>query len=225
MTCHRRIPCTAHVLIVATFASLALILVFGAEAGTPPGVLPGAELLENVQLTVMPAVDVTALLVEDQKRAVTDTPRPLRVGTSLPVSFTPEYSGTWETLADGSRLWRLRIVSPGALNLSLGLDRFDLPSGAALWVHDPDGGYVQGPYTSKNRNRVAGHRDHRGQPRIPFLRPRNGLRNKRSRTASLPGQRGLPRGRPVSRSDPRYSIVRDNQQQRGDLQLHRHTRQ
>jgi hypothetical protein len=143
-------------LIVATFASLALILVFGAEAGTPPGVLPGAELLENVQLTVMPAVDVTALLVEDQKRAVTDTPRPLRVGTSLPVSFTPEYSGTWETLADGSRLWRLRIVSPGALNLSLGLDRFDLPSGAALWVHDPDGGYVQGPYTSKNRNRVGG---------------------------------------------------------------------
>lgn len=54
--------------------------------------------------------------------------------------------GTWEQLADGSRLWRLRLSSPGATSLSLRLGRFVVPAEARLWLYVPDRSLVQGPY-------------------------------------------------------------------------------
>ncbi len=74
----------------------------------------------------------------------------------MPVSFSPNSTGTWETLDDGSKVWRLRISSPGALSMNLGLERFDLPAGAKFWIHDAAGAQVQGPYTAKNRNNAGG---------------------------------------------------------------------
>jgi len=126
------------------------------SAGLPPSSLPGAKSVEAVERMVMPEVDVDALLAEDAVRESTGRPVPTRYAKGLPVVFTPANSGTWEELDDGSRLWRLRIASPGALSLSLGLQRFDLPNGAAFWVHDPDGAWVQGPYTAENQNALGG---------------------------------------------------------------------
>jgi hypothetical protein len=72
------------------------------------------------------------------------------------VNITPDSHGTWEALADGSILWRLRIISPGALSLNLGLDRFELPEGATFLVHDSSGAQIRGPYTARNRNADGG---------------------------------------------------------------------
>jgi hypothetical protein len=124
--------------------------------GLPPSALPGVKAVEEVQRMVMPVVDVGALRTEDLERERDGRPVPTRFAKGISVSFSPENSGTWEDLADGSRLWRLRITSPGALSLSLGLDRFDLPAGASFWVHDLNGAWVQGPYTAMNRNALGG---------------------------------------------------------------------
>ena len=126
------------------------------SAGLPPSSLPGVKSVDTVERMVMPAVDIDSLRAEDAERESAGRPVPTRYAKGLPVVFTPANSGTWEELGDGSRLWRLRIASPGALSLSLGLDRFDLPAGAAFWVHDPDGAWVQGPYTTENQNAVGG---------------------------------------------------------------------
>jgi hypothetical protein len=101
-------------------------------------------------------VDVEALLAEDAERESSDEPVAPRFAKNIQVEYTLDTSGTWETLGDGSRLWRLRLSSPGALNLNLGLEHFDLPEGAAFWVHAPDGSWVQGPYTRTNRNALGG---------------------------------------------------------------------
>ncbi len=127
-----------------------------ARRGLASSSLPGAKSVETVERMVMPEVDVDSLLAEDLERESAGRPVPARYAKGLPVVFTPANSGTWEELGDGSRLWRLRIASPGALSLSLGLKRFDLPTGAAFWVHDPDGAWVQGPYTGENRNALGG---------------------------------------------------------------------
>jgi hypothetical protein len=124
--------------------------------GLPASALPGLMPIEEVEHLVMPAVDAEALLAEDLEREGAGKPTPTRFAKRLPVSLSPNNSGTWEDLADGSRLWRLRIVSPGAFSLSLGLERFDLPAGAAFWVHDPNGAWVQGPYTKEDRNALGG---------------------------------------------------------------------
>src|SRR6185503_15543972 len=56
--------------------------------------------------------------------------------------------GTWEVLQDGSRLWRLRIHSPGATDLNFGFTSFHLPKGATLHVVSELDGSYEGPYTA-----------------------------------------------------------------------------
>jgi len=130
---------------------------FSADAGSlPRSALPGVRSIDTIERTEMSWVDVEALLTEDAERERSGVPAPARFAKDLPVAYTPDTSGTWETLDDGSRLWRLRISSPGALSLNLGLERFDLSEGAAFWVHAPDGSWIQGPYTRTNRNALGG---------------------------------------------------------------------
>jgi hypothetical protein len=70
---------------------------------------------------------------------------PYRFAERVDVTLRATEQGRWERLEDGSRLWRLRLHSPGALSLSLHLSRFSLPEGAALWLYDPQGDLIQGP--------------------------------------------------------------------------------
>ena len=131
-------------------------LAIAATRSLPPSMLPETLPLDRVELRDMSQVDTAALLAEDARRERAGVPVPTRYATIQPAAFSPDGSGTWEELADGSRLWRLRIASPEALSLSLGLSRFELPEGAALWIHDPEGAQVQGPYTSADRNTDGG---------------------------------------------------------------------
>jgi hypothetical protein len=112
--------------------------------------------LEQVDLLVMQPIDRDQLLAEDRKRAESaEQPGPLRFAVSERVDVNLRNSGTWHALPDG-RLWRLRIRSPGAVNNNLGITHFDLPAGVKLWIYDPSGKYVNGPYTSRNRDNKGG---------------------------------------------------------------------
>jgi hypothetical protein len=127
-----------------------------AAGSVPRSALPGVKSVDTVQRMVMPEVDVAELLAEDSARENSGAAVPARFAAAIPALFDPDSSGTWETLDDGSKLWRLRIASPGALSLNLGIEKFDLPAGATFWIHDVEGGQVQGPYTAKNRNADGG---------------------------------------------------------------------
>ncbi len=130
---------------------------FSAEARSlPRSALPGVRSIDTIEHREMPRVDVDTLLAEDVERESAGVPVAPRFAKNIQVEYTLDNSGTWETLEDGSRLWRLRLSSAGALSLNLGLDLFDLPEGAAFWVHAPDGARVQGPYTAQNRNTLGG---------------------------------------------------------------------
>ncbi len=144
-------------LITALIVCIVSTTPLAAAAGSlPRSALPGAQSIATIERREMPRVNVEALLAEDAEREGSGKPVAPRFAKSIQVAYTPDTSGTWETLDDGSRLWRLRISSPGALSLNLGLDRFDLPKDAAFWVHAPDGSGVQGPYTAQNRNALGG---------------------------------------------------------------------
>ena len=127
-----------------------------AAGSVPRSALPGAKSIDSIQRMVMPDVDVAELLAEDAAKENSGVAAPSRFATAIPVLFATKSAGSWETLDDGSKLWRLRIASPGALSLNLGIEKFDLPAGATFWIHDADGAQVQGPYTAKNRNAAGG---------------------------------------------------------------------
>src|SRR3990172_7929936 len=88
-----------------------------------------------LQTVTMPAVDVAAYLAEDQRDG---KDVPYRFGAPIDVHYDLNSSGTWETLADGSKLWRLHIVSEGAYSLNLLYDEFWLPEGGKLFLYNAD---------------------------------------------------------------------------------------
>lgn len=112
--------------------------------------------LDRVDRKVMTAIDPKKLLEEDRQRNLKATrrPGPVRFAVTEDATFDLASSGTWQDLPDG-RLWRLRIHTPGAVSHNLGITRFDLPEGAKLWIYDPAGKHVEGPYTRKNRSHLG----------------------------------------------------------------------
>jgi hypothetical protein len=85
--------------------------------------------------------------VDAHARQVGPHTKRLQVAVDNPVAIDPSRSGVWDTLADGSRLWRVRLRAAGATDLRLGFARYALPAGATLYVIGADD-YYQGPYTA-----------------------------------------------------------------------------
>lgn len=111
--------------------------------------------LERIDRKVLPKLDIERLRAEDRaadKNAA--RPGPHRFAVAADVSFTPENSGTWQTLPDG-QLWRLRIQTPGVTTQNLGITTFDMAEGAKLWIYNPDHKHVEGPYMARHRSRLG----------------------------------------------------------------------
>jgi hypothetical protein len=108
---------------------------------------------QQIQVKVLPPIDRQKLLEEDRRRGKNiERPLPHRFAVAADISFTPDNSGTWANVADG-RVWRLGISSAGAITMSAGITRFDLPPGAKLWIYNAKREDVNGPYTNANRSR------------------------------------------------------------------------
>ena len=136
---------------------LAVLLVLGsvtpAHAATsveaPASFRAQVAALDSVAEAALAPVDAPRLLAEAD--AAEPFSGPVLFAEAQATSFGLD-AGTWETLADGSRLWRLRLSSPGATSLNLRFGRFELPEGAELWFYDPARTTVQGPYGRSQRN-------------------------------------------------------------------------
>lgn len=129
------------------------------EGGTPPSftlratspftpqsawVAP-ADAVPTVQTKML---DVPALLAEDaieQEKGI-----PYRFGYPFEVTYDMTSSGTWDTLPDGGRLWRLRIECPDAYSINLVYRKFWLPPNAKFFVYDDNQDYVIGAFTERN---------------------------------------------------------------------------
>ena len=117
-------------------------------SGMPPEPLAqGGGPLSEVEIVRMPAVDVQALLAEDKQRP---KDAPLRFAQPIKVRLTPATNDTWETLDDGTLLWRLRIQSPGAVSLNLGFTTYFMPPGGRLFLYTPDYSTMVGPFTDQD---------------------------------------------------------------------------
>jgi lysyl endopeptidase len=119
------------------------------QGGQPVGLL--RPLADPAPVVAVPSVDIDAYLAEDEARAH----RPLRYGATVEVGIDVE-DGIWTTLGDGSRVWRVQLVSPGAHSLAVEFADFDLPEGARMFVYDEGQETVLGAYTAENRHDDGG---------------------------------------------------------------------
>jgi hypothetical protein len=96
----------------------------------------------------MSAVNVEALLAQDAIEE--ELGLPFRFGKPFDVNLGLDNAGTWETLPNGDRLWRLEIVCPNAYSINLIYDRFRLPEGAQFFIYNDDRSKTLGAFTHRN---------------------------------------------------------------------------
>src|SRR5687767_8794067 len=111
----------------ALFISLSIpFLTFGQQE---PDILPFSIRLglsdEGIPTVNAGPFDAEAALEDDQRRDAEGV-LPL-YGRMVSVGASLENSGIWTTLPNGDRIWRLRIVSEGALATDLFFENFHLP--------------------------------------------------------------------------------------------------
>ncbi len=111
------------------------------------GLRPLAEIPE----IVLPAVDRAKLAARDAEAASHE--KVLQVAEPAKVDGDPARAGLWETLPDGTGVWRLRIRAPGAIWTVLGFGTYRPQPGARLWVYDPARTTVLGPFGSADVRR------------------------------------------------------------------------
>jgi hypothetical protein len=92
------------------------------------------------------------LLMEKEKN-LSEAEIGFTFGEEISVNYTLENSGVWDTLPDGSRLWRLGIYSANAYSLNLIFDTFYIPAGSNLFIYTADKLFVGGSFTEENNNR------------------------------------------------------------------------
>ncbi|NUO02593.1 MAG: trypsin-like peptidase domain-containing protein, partial [Saprospiraceae bacterium] len=101
--------------------------------------------LHQIERLVMPPLDNEALRqAELARRGPGIAPR---FAESMAVQVSPQTHGSWETLSGGREVWRLHILSKGALSLNLGFNTFRMPEGGTLILYSPDREKVMGPFT------------------------------------------------------------------------------
>lgn len=75
-----------------------------------------------------------------------------RAGIIMPTNFDLHNTGSWSLLANGDKVWRLKVIAPGAKGTSLYFDKFYLPKGARMHVYSTDRKQMLGAFTSYNNN-------------------------------------------------------------------------
>jgi len=130
------------------FVAIAIASVSGQlmHGGSP---IAQSLLSSSIKTQTMPSFDVEAWIKKAQSEPKHQEGGQL-FAQAFPVSFTPLTDGTWETLADGMKVWRLSIVSKDAVSLNLFLSQYTLFRGNRLFVYDAEMTQVRGSFTFEN---------------------------------------------------------------------------
>lgn len=102
---------------------------------------------DSLETIVVTLVDEHTLTQEESRNPKDE---PFRFAYSIPVMIHPGLQGSWHSLEDDIQIWRVKIVSPGALSLNFGFTNYHMPSGGCLFLYSPDFVTIIGPYSDKD---------------------------------------------------------------------------
>jgi len=103
--------------------------------------------------SVVPFVDLQKpdmTVVNAQDEAADMAGKAYRNGILLQTEITPETSGVWDYLPDGSAIWRVGVKSDNAIALGLYFNDWYLTPGIEVYVYTPDKSFVIGAFTELN---------------------------------------------------------------------------
>ncbi|MEN9699264.1 MAG: hypothetical protein RLZZ301_462 [Bacteroidota bacterium] len=96
-----------------------------------------------------PSPDIAALQAED---ALTDRSgnAPWRFGYNQYTNVSTSAAGTWHTLANGDRLWQVKLVCENALTINLTFENTTIPAGNLLYAFNPSKDFILGAFTQEH---------------------------------------------------------------------------
>jgi len=95
----------------------------------------------------LPSVDAAALMAEDGTLLASGVKGPYRFGFNHAVDLSTENSGIWNTMNDGTRVWRVGIKCPEAFSINFVFGEYDVPEGARVFAYNT-AGEVLGGFTA-----------------------------------------------------------------------------
>ncbi|MBN2166781.1 MAG: trypsin-like peptidase domain-containing protein [Marinilabiliaceae bacterium] len=101
---------------------------------------------DEVPYVVMPDFTICSAITDDEKLKNNEA----CFAHSFDVNITPDNSGIWNELADGSKMWRVGICSKNAYSINIIFDRFEIPDGAQLFVYNKKRGQLKGAFSNKS---------------------------------------------------------------------------
>ena len=112
---------------------------------------------KQISPIILPSFNERAIQIEDEANDK-NLSIPYRFGYKFEVNYNLENSGTWETLPNGDRIWRIRFLSDGAKSLNFILEDFFIPFGANLFLYNNEKTDLLGAYnfTQNNKNKTLG---------------------------------------------------------------------
>ncbi len=106
------------------------------------------ESIGDLPMQNLPTFEREKILKEDE-----NTVNSNRFAAPLLVNFDLNNSGKWLNLANGDRVWILKVRAKDALSLHILYDNFKLPKGATLHVYNESKTTVLGAFTSINNKK------------------------------------------------------------------------
>ena len=109
--------------------------------------------------TPVPAVNLP--VIDNQKYIAEDLVNsgkghPMRLSVMQDVSISNKTHGITETLSNGDKVWRLKIISEGAEHTFPVFSKYDIPEGAELFVYTPNLDLVLGSFNIESTNKDGG---------------------------------------------------------------------
>jgi hypothetical protein len=120
-----------------------------ADPGLPAGIVMGLS-PDDLSVCLLPPVNSRGMQKEDSLNDLQKAS--FRFGYNQPVNYTPLNSGTWTSLPNGDRIWRIRIRSAGAQSLNVGFSDYQLPEGARIFVFSPGLDQVLGAFSARHNH-------------------------------------------------------------------------
>ena len=121
---------------------------------TDQGTILSKTIAQNtaVQHVILPEIDIERYKSEDEINDLNPI-KPFRFGAELDTNYTAQNSGTWVTLPNGDRIWRLTLESKNALTLNFLFNDYQLSPNAKLYMHNEEGQFL-GYYTANENNKT-----------------------------------------------------------------------
>ncbi len=117
--------------------------------GGMPYAYSNNSMLNNLEQVVLPNINLQQLQYEDQ---IFDQQKdiPWRFGVNFTTNYTLNNSGTWKELANGDRVWLLKLKATNAQTFNFLYENFYLAKDVKLFMFNDDFSSVLGAFTNKN---------------------------------------------------------------------------